>query len=58
MSFSPASLIANQSRVWIEQGTETPLTAQAIASQYARQYEDEGRVASLAHPVSGTKCPD
>ena len=58
MSFSPASLLSDRTRVWVAQGSAQGQTAQSIAAQYAAQYSTEGHVGSLAHPFSGTKTAE
>ena len=72
MPFSPASCLSDQSRVWvyrsIYEGVDAALEvqfgpaqgrdAQTIAAQFASIYEHEGKTASLANPVSGTRCID
>lgn len=70
MPFSPASRLNDRARVWVERsifegvdqaieanfGPAQGQDAQSIAARYAARYSDEGRVASLAHPVSGIKA--
>lgn len=72
MPFSPASRLSDQSRVWVErsifegvdQAIETnfgPAQGQSaldIAMRFAATYSDEGKVASLSNPCSGTRCED
>ena len=69
MTFSPASRLSDQARVWVERsifegvdqaiessfGPAQGQTATAIALRFAATYSDEGKVASLANPCSGTR---
>lgn len=72
MPFSPASRLSDQSRVWVERsiydGVDAALeasfgpaqgrTALSIAMCNAATYSEEGKVASLANPISGTRAID
>ena len=72
MPFSPASRLSDQQRVWVErsiyEGVDAALEvhfgpaqgqdAQTIAARFAATYSEEGKTASLANPVSGTRCED
>ena len=69
MPFSPASRLSDKTRVWVERsiyegcdwqiekhfGPAQGQDAVSIAMRFAAQYGDEGKTASLANPVSGTK---
>ena len=72
MTFSPASRLSDQARVWVERsifegvdqaieasfGPAQGQTAQTIAARFASQYSDEGKTASLANPTSGVRAID
>ena len=72
MPFSPASRLSDQSRVWVERsifegvdqaieanfGPAQGQSAVSIAMRFAAQYSEEGKTASLANPVSGTRAID
>jgi len=72
MPLSPASRLSDQKRVWVDrsiyEGVDAALEAsfgpaqgqdaQTIAARYAATYSQEGKTASLANPVSGTRCPE
>ena len=72
MPFSPASRLSDQTRVWVERsifegvdqaieksfGPAQGQDAQTIAAPFAATYSDEGKVASLANPVSGIRVTD
>ena len=72
MPFSPACRLSDQTRVWVErsiyEGVDAALEvhfgpaqgqdALTIAMRFAAQYSEEGKVASLANPCSGTRCPE
>ena len=70
MTFSPASRLSDQARVWVERsifegvdqaieanfGPAQGQTATTIALRFAAQYSEEGKTASLANPASGTRA--
>jgi len=72
MPFSPASRLSDQTRVWVERsifegvdqaieanfGPAQGQTATAIALRFAATYSEEGKVASLCNPTSGTRFQD
>ena len=72
MPFSPASRLNDQQRVWVERsifegvdqaieanfGPAQGQTAAAISLRFAAQYSEEGKVASLAKPISGIRAKD
>ena len=72
MPLSPACRLSDQKRVWVDrsiyEGVDAALEAsfgpaqgqdaQTIAACYAATYGYEGKTASLANPVSGTRCED
>ena len=72
MPFSPACNLSDQSRVWVERSIHEGLDAalevhfgpargrdaQTIAAQFGATYGHEGKVASIANPISGTIAED